>query len=111
MSRQLPAIFIPIPGADMKRQLFAFGTLTLLATSTFTVAVADTAAGPDGAITGKTIYDTTCAGCHRSNPAALKTAPSEVAQILKSGKIRAHHFNLTDSEIKALVDYLTTVGK
>lgn len=98
-------------GAVMKRQLFAFWTTTLLTISAFTFAAADTTVDQSGAIAGKTVYDTTCAGCHRSNPAAFKTPPNEVTEVLKSGKIRYHHFNLTDSEIKALVDYLTTLSK
>ena len=80
--------------------------------TTATVPVAaDTATGPDATTTGKAIFDKTCTACHQTGPTILKTAPDQVTEILQSGMIRAHHFKLTDAQIKDLVEYLTAARK
>jgi mono/diheme cytochrome c family protein len=74
-------------------------------------AAADTATGQDGATSGKTVYDKTCAACHRADPTVLATEPDQVAKVLQSKTVSAHHFKLTDAQIKDLVDYLAASKK
>ncbi|PKM05260.1 MAG: Ni/Fe hydrogenase [Gammaproteobacteria bacterium HGW-Gammaproteobacteria-7] len=55
---------------------------------------------------GAAVYDSQCASCHGSIPASLKTPPDMVAPMLRSGKVPAHRFSLTDDDMQALLAYL-----
>lgn len=55
---------------------------------------------------GAAVYDANCVYCHDADPASLKTPPSDVSALLRSGKIRSHRFTLEDADMQALVDYL-----
>lgn len=62
---------------------------------------------PADVSTGRTLFDNTCMRCHRSGPAGFDTPVEAMPDVLGSGTIRAHRFQLSDSQLQALVEYLT----
>lgn len=55
---------------------------------------------------GARVYDSRCVYCHDADSSRLRTAPAEVADLLRSGRIRAHRFPLEETDLRALVEYL-----
>ncbi len=55
---------------------------------------------------GAAVYDSRCVYCHSADAGALRTGPDQVPTLLRSGNISAHRFELDDTEMRALVDYL-----
>ena len=55
---------------------------------------------------GAQVYDSQCVYCHDADPAKLATPPADVPSLLRSGKVRSHHFSLEDADMQALVDFL-----
>lgn len=58
-----------------------------------------------GATGGRDLYMQQCAGCHGSEP-AFRTAPERIPDLLDSGAVRAHRFELDAESQAALKDYL-----
>jgi len=59
---------------------------------------------------GKQIYDSNCVYCHAADPTTLETAPDAVANVLRSGNIRAHRrLDFAENQIDALEKYLKSL--
>ena len=52
------------------------------------------------------MYDGNCIYCHDADPGRFKTPPDAVPALLRSGRVPAHRFSLTDADMQALVEYL-----
>ena len=59
---------------------------------------------------GAEVFDSNCASCH-TNPARLKTPPTDVPALLRSNTVRSHRFSLDEPDMQALVEYLKDAGK
>lgn len=55
---------------------------------------------------GESVYAQRCAHCHGSQPGGLKTAPEQIPDLLRAGKVRAHRFSLDEADLQALAEYL-----
>lgn len=55
---------------------------------------------------GAAVYDGNCIYCHDADPGRFKTPPDAVPALLRSGRVPAHRFSLTDADMQALVEYL-----
>jgi len=55
---------------------------------------------------GAAVYESNCIYCHAADPGKLKTPPDSVPALLRSGRIPAHRFSLSDADMQALVAYL-----
>jgi hydrogenase small subunit len=55
---------------------------------------------------GALVYDGNCIYCHDADAGKLKTPPDAVPALLRSGKIPAHRFSLSDADMQSLVEYL-----
>jgi hydrogenase small subunit len=55
---------------------------------------------------GAAVYESRCVYCHDADPGKLKAAPDQVAELLESGRVRAHRFKLEADETRALIEYL-----
>lgn len=55
---------------------------------------------------GESVYAQSCADCHGSQPGGLKTAPEQISDLLRAGKVRAHRFSLDEADLQALAEYL-----
>ncbi len=70
------------------------------------IKAASGAAGGTSTERGAAVYDSHCVYCHDADPSHLKTPPTDVPALLRSGKIRSHRFVLDDADMQSLVDYL-----
>lgn len=59
-----------------------------------------------GAESGRALYESNCVYCHGGDPAGLSTPPDQVPEVLRSGNVRAHRFELDEADLRALVDFL-----
>lgn len=59
-----------------------------------------------GAESGRALYEGNCVYCHGGEPAKLSTPPDGVPELLRSGSVRAHRFELDDADLRALVEFL-----
>ena len=59
---------------------------------------------------GATLFDDNCVYCHQPGRKPFRTAPGGVPEVLRRGNIRAHRFDLADTQIADLVDYLASLG-
>lgn len=67
------------------------------------------AAAAADAIQGRIVYQSTCARCHRPDQGRLQTPPTQVPEVLRSGRISPHRFVLSDTELDNLVEYLESL--
>lgn len=58
---------------------------------------------------GDKLFQQYCARCHQT-AAAIKTAPDKIVNVLTSGAIRQHRFNLNDDTLEAIVSYIKQVN-
>lgn len=61
------------------------------------------------AIQGKILYQSTCVRCHRTDQGRLQTPPSQVPEVLRSGRISPHRFTLSETDLDNLVEYLESL--
>jgi mono/diheme cytochrome c family protein len=61
------------------------------------------------AAAGRQVYEATCARCHGPTPIQFSTEPDALGEFLQSGSVRSHRFSLSETEIEALVRYVTEV--
>lgn len=59
--------------------------------------------------TGRALFEQRCISCHRSGASALHTPAADLRAVLRSGDIRSHRFQLSDSELNDLEAYLAKV--
>lgn len=55
---------------------------------------------------GASLFAQHCARCHQS-ASRIKTAPLQIAELLNGKTIRQHRFNLDETTVRAIVDYIT----
>ncbi len=55
---------------------------------------------------GAAVYEGNCIYCHHTDAGKFNTPPDAVPALLRSGRIPAHRFSLSDADMQALVDYL-----
>jgi len=55
---------------------------------------------------GQALYEDNCLYCHGQDPGAFHTPPDEVPTMLEPGRIRAHRFQLDNTQMESLVKYL-----
>lgn len=48
---------------------------------------------------GQAIFTATCARCHTSGPAGLKTPPEQLAETLRNSRTSQHRFKLGESDL------------
>src|SRR5512144_1094019 len=60
---------------------------------------------------GQTIFADICSHCHSARPMPFKTAPKEVPQRLRDPRILPHQFQLSNQQIKDVVNYLKELAK
>lgn len=58
---------------------------------------------------GRTLFDEQCSVCHRAGASALHTSAAEIPDLLQSGSIRPHRFQLSDGQLRDLEAYLAEV--
>ena len=60
---------------------------------------------------GQAIFADTCSHCHSARPMPFKTPPEGVPQRLRDPRILPHQFQLSNRQIKDLVNYLNELAK
>ena len=61
---------------------------------------------------GRQIYDSNCVFCHSPDPADLETPLGSVAEVMRTGDIRAHRrLDFSENQLKALEHYLKSLDK
>jgi hypothetical protein len=60
---------------------------------------------------GASLFYENCARCHRDGPRSVLAPANKLEDILKSGSIRQHRFNLTNEEISIITDYINNKKK
>jgi cytochrome c1 len=60
---------------------------------------------------GQTIFADICSHCHSARSMPFKTTPKEVPQRLRDPRILPHQFQLSNRQIKDLVNYLNELAK
>lgn len=58
---------------------------------------------------GKTLFESSCQGCHRAGPASLKTSPEALTTLLTNNQVRSHRFKLSEADVQAIVAYLGSI--
>ena len=62
----------------------------------------------DELIDGQAVFESVCAGCHKT-PLSLQTPAAELVARLESGSVRQHRFELTKAEITLVTSYIKSV--
>lgn len=55
---------------------------------------------------GRALYEDNCQYCHIADQPAFETPVEDIPELLRSGEVRAHRFQFTESELEALAEYL-----
>ena len=59
---------------------------------------------------GEALFEGNCVYCHTPEPTAFRTPVAKIPELLRSGRVGAHRFELTDAQLKSLTDYLANLG-
>ncbi|MGD8783210.1 MAG: hypothetical protein PVF28_05030 [Thioalkalispiraceae bacterium] len=65
---------------------------------------------PANASDGAKLFQQQCSRCHQSAD-RIKTPPDQVGAKMRSGGIRQHRFNLDDTSLDSIVEYLKQQSK
>lgn len=65
-------------------------------------------AGAQDATRGKALFDAQCSRCHRDGGAGLQTPLAELPAFLARNTVRAHRFQLSETDVQDIVACLAT---